>query len=111
MSPRTRTAQKPVEDEITDEDVALAEEVENDEVEVEDDDEAEAVVTPKTLAEELEISPKALRAFLRRKFPRGENAHGKSWTLTDAQVEAARKNWSETPDEDEESDEDAEDEA
>lgn len=79
---------------------AAVEEVE--EVEV---DETEAAITPKSLAEELEISPKALRAFLRRKFPRGDN-HGKSWTLTDDQIEAARKNWSETPDEDDESDED-----
>lgn len=100
MSPRTRTAPK-VED---------VEEPEVEDVEVEDE-EIEAVVTPKSLAEELEISPKALRAFLRRKFPRGENAHGKSWTLTDDHIEAARKNWSETPDEDDESEESDEDEA
>lgn len=88
---------------------AAVEEVEEVEVEEVDETEAEAAITPKSLAEELEISPKALRAFLRRKFPRG-NDHGKSWTLTDDQIEAARKNWSETPDEDEE-DEDAEVEA
>src|SRR5215217_8422675 len=51
-------------------------------------------MTPGELADELGISPKTLRAWLRRKWPRDEP--GAAWTLTSEQVAAARQNWAGT---------------
>jgi hypothetical protein len=69
MSPKTR----------------IAPEEETDETEAEATD----VVRPSDLAAELEISPKALRAFLRREFPRADGAKNTSWTLSEEMVEKA----------------------
>jgi hypothetical protein len=76
----------------------MAKAIEDTEVEV------ETVMTPKALATELEVNPKSLRAFLRREFPRSDQEKNTTWKLTEAQVEAARKHFSD----DEEVDEDSE---
>jgi hypothetical protein len=72
-------------------------------VEVEPTEETPEGMRPKDLAGELGINPKSLRAFLRRAFPRTVEAKNTSWYLTDAQVEAARAQF--TPSDDDESDE------
>lgn len=81
-------------------------EIEETDVEaIEELDEVEETnsLTPKALAEELDVSPKTLRGWLRRQFPRGD-AHGKSWVLTEDQAEAARVHFlAEDEDEDDES--------
>ena len=64
--------------------------------------EAPKVVRPSDLATELEVSPKALRAFLRREFPRANEAKNTSWTLTDDMVKAATEHFTATDDEDSE---------
>lgn len=46
---------------------------------------------PETLARELGISGKTLRAWLRRRYPRSATARYQRWQLSDAQVEAARR--------------------
>lgn len=51
-------------------------------------------MTPAELADELGISPKTLRAWLRRQWPRDEP--GAAWTLTSEQVRSARQNWAAT---------------
>jgi G:T/U-mismatch repair DNA glycosylase len=47
-------------------------------------------MTPPKLATELGMSPKTLRAFLRREFPRSSADRGLEWLLTPEQVAAAR---------------------
>src|SRR5205085_1276990 len=49
--------------------------------------------TPNELAAELKISPKTLRAFLRKNFPRDKSARRLHWQLTSAQIAAARQRW------------------
>lgn len=61
--------------------------------------ETPAAMTPKALANELEISPKNLRAYLRREFPRATEDKNTSWRLTDAQIEAARIRFTPTEEE------------
>ena len=48
-------------------------------------------MTPVELAAELRIDPKALRAWLRRTWPRSDP--GARWDLTAEQVAAARRHW------------------
>jgi hypothetical protein len=48
-------------------------------------------VNPRELADELGISPKTLRSWLRSGWPREEP--GAAWALTAGQVEAARQRW------------------
>src|SRR5438309_644668 len=50
-------------------------------------------VEPSKLARELDVQPKALRAWLRRTFPRDEVSRGRRWLLTPGQVEAVRKHF------------------
>lgn len=86
-------------------------EVEETEVDTDTDTEEETTtsfMTPKQLAEELEIDPKTLRGFLRREFPRDESDKNTSWKLTDDQVEAARAKFT-ASDEDEDDETDVED--
>jgi hypothetical protein len=45
------------------------------------------------LARELGISPSALRAWLRREFPRSPEEQGRPWRLQNGQIEAARSRW------------------
>jgi hypothetical protein len=45
---------------------------------------------PNDLAAQLGVSPKSLRAWLRRAHPRSPVDHNARWTLTEAQVTAAR---------------------
>jgi hypothetical protein len=47
-------------------------------------------MTPDQLAAELGITPKTLRAWLRRNFPRSAAQKGSSWTLTRKHANAAR---------------------
>ena len=47
-------------------------------------------VRPKQLADELAMSEKALRSWLRRMYPRPASQHGSDWHLTTSQVAAAR---------------------
>jgi hypothetical protein len=54
-------------------------------------------MTPSTLAAEIGISPKTLRAYLRRTFPRELMTHGTAWMLTAKQIAAARQNFSSRP--------------
>ena len=51
-------------------------------------------VNPETLARQLGVSAKTLRAWLRRDYPRRPGERGASWWLTDEQVDAARTRWS-----------------
>ena len=52
--------------------------------------------TPTDLAEELGISPKSLRAWLRTNFSRPADAKGSRWVLTADQEKAARKHYTKT---------------
>ena len=45
---------------------------------------------PKELAEELGVSPKTVRSFLRSKFPRNEERLGNRWHLDEQQIEQAK---------------------
>jgi hypothetical protein len=81
------------------EDLELEDEVEDEETE------DAAGMRPKDLAEELDINPKSLRAFLRREFPRDSKEKNTSWYLTDAQVEAARDHFTPSDDDEEETEE------
>jgi hypothetical protein len=72
--------------------------------ETEETEESEGM-RPKALAEELGVNAKSLRAFLRRAFPRTSEAKNTSWYLTEAQVEAARKNFTPSEDDEEETEE------
>jgi hypothetical protein len=47
--------------------------------------------TPGDLAKELGISPKVLRAYLRKEFPRKAEAKNTSWVITTAVAGKARK--------------------
>ena len=51
-------------------------------------------MTPTQLADELGISPKTLRAWLRERFPRDQRLKNTRWTLGPAIVQAARARWS-----------------
>ena len=62
------------------------------------------VVTPKMIAKQLGISPKVLRAWLRKTFPRPRGEKNTSWNLTPAQVKAAVEFF--TAEDEDESDED-----
>lgn len=55
-------------------------------------------IRPADLATELEVSPKALRAFLRREFPRANEAKNTSWTLNSDMVKAATDHFTATDD-------------
>lgn len=72
--------------------------VASNEVEVE---ETEAVVRPSDLAKELDISPKVLRSFLRKEFPRATSEKNTSWVLTQGMVEAATEHFTASDEEDE----------
>jgi len=50
-------------------------------------------MSPNQLADELGISPKTLRAWLRREYPRDTAAKWSSWELTIDQIAAARARW------------------
>lgn len=50
--------------------------------------------TPEALARELGISPKTLRAFLRKTFPRSKEKFKTPWHLAESEIIAARKRWS-----------------
>jgi hypothetical protein len=49
--------------------------------------------SPKRLAMELGISPKTLREFLRKKFPRDAMLRGSRWRITEEHKGAARRKW------------------
>ncbi len=49
--------------------------------------------TPTDLAEELDISPKSLRAWLRVNFKRPADSKGSRWILTADQEKAAREHY------------------
>lgn len=49
-----------------------------------------APLTPTVLAEEIGVSPKSLRGYLRTKFPRTQEAKNTSWIVTDDAADAAR---------------------
>jgi DNA-binding CsgD family transcriptional regulator len=46
--------------------------------------------TPKDLAEELGVSPKVLRAYLRRNHTRNAEAKNTSWVISEAVAKKAR---------------------
>lgn len=79
------------------------------EQEIEEQDQQQGM-RPKDLAEELDISPKSLRAFLRREFPRASEEKNTNWLLSDEMVDKAREHF-EPEDDDEETDETPEDES
>lgn len=79
----------------------------NPEVEEDQDEDTSSVIRPSDLAETLEVSPKALRGFLRREFPRDANAKNTSWELTEEMVEKATAHFT-ASDEDEVEEDDAE---
>lgn len=51
---------------------------------------------PEDLARELGMSGKALRDWLRQRFPREAAEHGTHWFLTHSQVSMARRRWGPT---------------
>jgi penicillin-binding protein 1A len=53
--------------------------------------------TPRDLSRELGISPNALRAWLRRTYPRPPSERGRRWSLSDEQVAVIRLRWGSTP--------------
>jgi hypothetical protein len=63
-------------------------------------DETPKGMRPGALADELEISPKVLRAWLRRNYPRLAQEKNTSWYLSDSMVDAAREAYSETDEDD-----------
>lgn len=65
------------------------------------EEETTQAVRPADLASDLEVSAKALRGFLRREFPRPNDAKNTSWTLTPEMVEAATAHFTPSEDEDE----------
>lgn len=72
---------------------------------VDETEETENSVTrPSDLATELEVSPKALRGFLRREFPRAADAKNTSWNLTQEMIDKATAHFT-ASDEDEGEDE------
>jgi hypothetical protein len=102
--------QKPIV-EVEDAEFEDLEELDVDDSEEEETDEDEKPdntpqgVRPVDLAKDLGINPKSLRAYLRRAFPRASKEKNTSWYLTDAQVEAATKNFTVTDDDESEGDE------
>lgn len=52
--------------------------------------------TPKQLADELNIDPKKLRAYLRKEYPRTVEEKNTSWTIAESAAAAARKNFAKT---------------
>jgi len=50
-------------------------------------------LTPKVLAEELHVSPKTLRAWLRANAPRELEQKSTAWAITPAVAKAARKHF------------------
>jgi hypothetical protein len=80
--------------------------VDGDEDEDSDEEDESTVTTPKMLAKELGIDPKALRGYLRKAFPRSAKAHNTSWHLTESQIEGARARFSSDEDEEDEGNED-----
>jgi hypothetical protein len=63
--------------------------------------EAPKGIRPGALADELGISPKVLRAWLRRNFTRPAEAKNTSWYLSDEQAEAVREAYADTDETDE----------
>lgn len=59
------------------------------------------VVTPKTLGEELNVSPKAIRTFLRREFARDMEMKNTSWSLNAKQAKAVREQFTPKQEKDE----------
>lgn len=62
---------------------------------------ATETITPKALAEELEVSPKALRAYLRANFPRDDEAKNTAWTISSKVAAKVRAHYEESDEEDE----------
>jgi hypothetical protein len=56
----------------------------------------DAGMSPGTLARELGIDPKTLRAWLRSTYGRPDGEHGSAWNMTRDQVDAARGRWGHT---------------
>jgi hypothetical protein len=54
-------------------------------------------MTPKALAEELQVDPKRLRAFLRANFARPAEAKNTSWAIAPEAIEAAREKFAPKP--------------
>lgn len=52
---------------------------------------ASTTTTPKALAEEIGVSPKVLRAYLRRNHSRADEAKNTSWVIPAKVANAARK--------------------
>lgn len=53
--------------------------------------------TPKTLAEELQVDPKRLRAFLRANFARSAEVKNTTWNIADEAAKAAREHFAPKP--------------
>jgi hypothetical protein len=110
---RKRTNTAPVEvldkeaiDELEDLAEALEDVEEDADDELEDVEEETNVVTPSMLAKDLNISPKVLRAWLRKTFPRPTSKKNTSWTLTEDMVAKATAYFTADDEDDTESDED-----
>ena len=53
----------------------------------------ERTYRPEQLAEQLGISGKVVRAYLRKTFTRAESAKGSTWVVTDDQAKIVRKHF------------------
>jgi hypothetical protein len=51
------------------------------------------IVTPATLAEELDVDPKRVRAFLRKAHTRDATAKNTAWDLTEDTADAVREHF------------------
>jgi hypothetical protein len=89
-------------EELTDDDMELADEVEADDVKP---DTTPKGMRPSVLAEELGVNAKTLRAWLRVNHTRSADEKNTSWYLTDAQVADARAHFTPEDDEVDETDE------
>ena len=101
---RSQTRRPQVAEVLDDQAVDELEELAADLDEVEDDETDEETDEAKTmrpgdLADELEMSPKVLRAWLRKTYPRKSDEKNTSWHLSTDQVEAARNHFSEEDEE------------
>jgi len=80
----------------------VIEELEGDDEVEETEEETPLGTRPVDLAKELGMSPKVLRAWLRKTYPRDAQDKNKSWYLTEDQVDAA---WAHFVDDADETDE------
>jgi hypothetical protein len=79
--------------------IKVAKATEKQEPEVIEEDEVESF-TPSEVAKDLNVDPKALRAFLRSTFPRPLDMKNKSWVITPEMAAVCIEHFTASDDED-----------